>query len=591
MFLSILPFLILVFLFSYFPLYGWVYSLYDYKPALGLSGSEFVGLQWFRLLIGSPTQLAQIGQVMANTLGMSFIGIASSVLPLAFAVFLNEIRAPWFRNAIQTLTTLPNFISWVLVYMIAFSMFSTTGLVNTLMLDSGLITVPTKFLDSDQNVWLTMAAWGIWKTVGWGAIMYLAAIAGIDQALYESAKVDGAGRFQRGVDLVGCDVRVRVRLGRQFPGECPGEEDSARGPPHVLHPQQPRPERRPDGPEGVRGVRVAVREGIQAGEDRGGVRLGVGGVGPLGAGEVGGRVGVRDRQQVRVGGPHGLEQLLRRVGRASVDEVVGGHHATHHAGLDGLDERRQVVLVQHPGRQVRRRRAAVQLVVVGQEVLEGGDGPPEHVVVAAEPGGVGDGALGGDVRVLGVALLVAAPQGVAQRVDHGRPHVQRHPDGISGVLGAHLRGGGLAELAEQLRVPGGGHAHRLREDGRGAGPRHAVQRLRAGVELCQAVVGHRGVDLVEQGDALVVGEPGQRRVHQCLEGGTGDGGLSRRGGRRARRDGRGRTGWVGRCRSHEIEAFRCMSGGGARGDRCLNDALSTLRTRDRSTRLSRGVAA
>lgn len=196
MFLSILPFLILVFLFSYFPLYGWVYSLYDYRPALGLSGSEFVGLQWFRLLIGSPTQLAQIGQVMANTLGMSFIGIASSVLPLAFAVFLNEIRAPWFRNAIQTLTTLPNFISWVLVYMIAFSMFSTTGLVNTLMLDSGLITVPTKFLDTDQNVWLTMAAWGIWKTVGWGAIMYLAAIAGIDQALYESAKVDGAGRFQ-----------------------------------------------------------------------------------------------------------------------------------------------------------------------------------------------------------------------------------------------------------------------------------------------------------------------------------------------------------------------------------------------------------
>jgi len=196
MFLSILPFLILVFLFSYFPLYGWIYSLYDYRPALGLSGSEFVGLQWFQLLVGSPTQLAQIGQVMANTLGMSFLGIASSVLPLAFAVFLNEIRAPWFRNAIQTLTTLPNFISWVLVYMIAFSMFSTTGLVNTIMLDSGLITVPMKFLDTDQNIWLTMAAWGIWKTVGWGAIMYLAAIAGIDQALYESAKVDGAGRFQ-----------------------------------------------------------------------------------------------------------------------------------------------------------------------------------------------------------------------------------------------------------------------------------------------------------------------------------------------------------------------------------------------------------
>ncbi|VEP40528.1 MULTISPECIES: ABC transporter permease subunit [Tessaracoccus] len=196
MFLSILPFLVLVFLFSYFPLYGWIYSLYDYRPARGLSGSEFVGLQWFELLVGSPTQVSQIAQVMTNTLAMSFLGIATSVLPLAFAVFLNEIRSTWFKNIIQTLTTLPNFISWVLVYMIAFSMFSTTGLVNTVLLDSGLITIPMKFLDTDQNIWLTMTLWSIWKGLGWGAIMYLAAIAGIDQSLYESAKVDGAGRFQ-----------------------------------------------------------------------------------------------------------------------------------------------------------------------------------------------------------------------------------------------------------------------------------------------------------------------------------------------------------------------------------------------------------
>lgn len=196
MFLSIVPFLILVFLFSYFPLYGWIYSLFDYRPARGLDGSEFVGLQWFELLVSSPTQLKQIGQVMANTLGMSFLGIATSILPLAFAVFLNEIKAKWFKNIVQTLTTLPNFISWVLVYMIAFSLFSTTGLVNTVLIDSGLITIPMKFLDSDQNVWLTMMAWSIWKGLGWGAIMYLAAIAGIDQSLYESAKVDGAGRFK-----------------------------------------------------------------------------------------------------------------------------------------------------------------------------------------------------------------------------------------------------------------------------------------------------------------------------------------------------------------------------------------------------------
>ena len=196
MFLCIVPFLVLVFLFSYFPLYGWIYALFDYRPALGLQGSEFVGLQWFQLLVSSPTQLQQIGEVLLNTLAISFLGIATSVLPLAFAVLLNEVRAPWFRNAVQTLTTLPNFISWVLVYMIAFSLFSSSGLVNNVLNDAGLITQPLKFLDTDQNVWLTMTLWSVWKGLGWGAIIYLAAIAGIDQSLYESARIDGAGRFQ-----------------------------------------------------------------------------------------------------------------------------------------------------------------------------------------------------------------------------------------------------------------------------------------------------------------------------------------------------------------------------------------------------------
>ena len=197
MFWVIVPFLVLVFLFSYFPLYGWIYSLYDFKPALGLQGSEFVGLQWFELLVNSPTQVAQIGQVLTNTLAISFLGIATSVLPLVFAMFLNEVRAPWFRNAVQTLTTLPNFISWVLVYVIAFSLFSSSGMVNGTLMDMGIITMPVKFLDTDQHVWLTMTLWSVWKGLGWGAIIYLAAIAGIDQSLYESAEIDGAGRFQK----------------------------------------------------------------------------------------------------------------------------------------------------------------------------------------------------------------------------------------------------------------------------------------------------------------------------------------------------------------------------------------------------------
>ena len=196
MFLCIVPFLVLVFVFSYLPLYGWIFSLYDYQPALGLKGSPFVGLQWFQMLVSSQTQMAQIGQVLMNTLAMSFLGILTSFLPIVFAVFLNEVKAPWFRNIVQTLTTLPNFISWVLVYMIAFSLFSSSGLVNSVLTDSGIITTPIKFLDSGAHVWLTMLLWSLWKGLGWGAIIYLAAITGIDPALYESAKIDGAGRFQ-----------------------------------------------------------------------------------------------------------------------------------------------------------------------------------------------------------------------------------------------------------------------------------------------------------------------------------------------------------------------------------------------------------
>jgi len=196
MFLCITPLLGLVFVFSYLPLYGWIFSLYDYQPALGLKGSQFVGLQWFQMLVSSPTQMAQIGQVLINTLAMSFLGIATSVLPVIFAVLLHEVKAPWFRNTVQTLTTLPNFISWVLVYMIAFSLFSSSGLVNSVLVDSGIITTPLKFLDSGQHVWLMMLLWSLWKGLGWGAIIYLAAITGIDPTLYESARIDGAGRFQ-----------------------------------------------------------------------------------------------------------------------------------------------------------------------------------------------------------------------------------------------------------------------------------------------------------------------------------------------------------------------------------------------------------
>lgn len=197
MWMLIVPFLILSVLFSYLPLFGWIYAFFDYQPPIPLSESEFVGLQWFKMMIQNPAQLQTLWQVLLNTFAMSGLNILTSFFPLIFAIALNEIRTKWFKNLVQTLTTLPNFISWVLVYSVAFAMFSSTGMINELLQNMHLITEPIKFLDSDNGTWLKMLLWGLWKGLGWGSIMYLAGIAGIDQELYEAAQVDGANRFQQ----------------------------------------------------------------------------------------------------------------------------------------------------------------------------------------------------------------------------------------------------------------------------------------------------------------------------------------------------------------------------------------------------------
>ncbi|WP_019909816.1 ABC transporter permease [Paenibacillus sp. HW567] len=198
LFLIAFPFLVIVFLFSYLPLYGWIYSLYDYFPAIPLSKSEFVGLRWFTMMVSNEVQRAEMVRVLRNTFAISSLGILTSVLPVIFAILLQEIKSTRFKRMVQTFTTLPNFISWVLVYSFAFMIFSVdNGFVNNLLLDLGWIDTPMNILASDKHTWLAMTLWGIWKGLGWGAIMYIAAITGIDTELFEAARVDGANRFKQ----------------------------------------------------------------------------------------------------------------------------------------------------------------------------------------------------------------------------------------------------------------------------------------------------------------------------------------------------------------------------------------------------------
>ena len=194
--LMIMPFMILIAVLCYYPLFGWRYAFFDFKPPKALSQCEFVGFKWFYSMFENQTKRQQIMQVLCNTFAMSGLGILTSWLPMMFAIFLNELKGRRFKKVVQTLTTIPNFISWVLVYSLAFSLFSSSGMMNSLLMKIGVLSEPILFLQSGEHTWLTMLAWSLWKNLGWSAIMYLASIASIDQSMYEAARVDGATRFQ-----------------------------------------------------------------------------------------------------------------------------------------------------------------------------------------------------------------------------------------------------------------------------------------------------------------------------------------------------------------------------------------------------------
>lgn len=197
LFLMLLPFLALTFAFSYLPLYSWRYAFFDYSAGGTISAENFVGLKWFRTLVQNEAYITRLLTVLKNTLAMSGLGILTSWVPMVFAIFLTEVRSTRFKRFVQTFTTIPNFISWVLVYAIAFAIFSTDGFINTLLNNLTATNHSTNYLGNASHMWLKMLAWGMWKGVGWSAIIYISSISGIDQSLYEAATVDGANRFQK----------------------------------------------------------------------------------------------------------------------------------------------------------------------------------------------------------------------------------------------------------------------------------------------------------------------------------------------------------------------------------------------------------
>ena len=190
------PFLIYVFAFSYVPLVGWIYSVFDYKIGqkfLDFGSMVFVGLGNFQKLF---TERSEVLRVLRNTLALSALGLLATPVPVVFAIMFNEIKNSKFKKIVQTATTLPNFISWIIVYGVAFAFFSVNGFVSVLMQKIGIQPPVMGILGDVDHTWVLQWILGIWKSFGWSAIIYIAAITGIDSELYDAAKVEGANKIQ-----------------------------------------------------------------------------------------------------------------------------------------------------------------------------------------------------------------------------------------------------------------------------------------------------------------------------------------------------------------------------------------------------------
>lgn len=183
----ILPGIIFILIFSYGPMFGLLMAFQDYVPAKGVLGSEFVGFEHFRYLFSLP----DIFLVTKNTIFIAFWKIIfNTIVPILFAILLNEVRVKWMKRSIQTIVYLPHFLSWVILASVVVNLFSLDGTVNQILQNFGV--EPLNFLGSNQLFPRLLIGTDVWKSFGYSSIVYLATITSIDPGLYEAATMDGA---------------------------------------------------------------------------------------------------------------------------------------------------------------------------------------------------------------------------------------------------------------------------------------------------------------------------------------------------------------------------------------------------------------
>lgn len=185
-------------IFNYIPMYGITIAFKKFNIIKPISAAPWVGLQYFKEFFADEN----FWLVVKNTIGLSFLKlIISFPLPIIFALLLNELTSIRFKKFVQTVSYLPHFLSWVILGGIMMTWLSDVGIINDVLIKLNLIKEPITYLGEPKYFWSIAIISDIWKELGWSAIIYLAAIAGVDPEMYEAATIDGAGRFRKMLNI------------------------------------------------------------------------------------------------------------------------------------------------------------------------------------------------------------------------------------------------------------------------------------------------------------------------------------------------------------------------------------------------------
>lgn len=192
--MMIIPGIIFMLIFCYYPIYGLTIAFKNYTVIDTLSTAKWVGFENFRIILTDKF----FWQSVVNTLGISFLKLLIGfTTPIVLSVMIYELKDGPFKRIVQTISYLPHFLSWIILGGMLINWLSTTGMLNQILAGLGLVENPTNYLLDSGKYWWIASLSDTWKEAGWGTVLYLATMAGIDPTYYEAARIDGAGRLRQ----------------------------------------------------------------------------------------------------------------------------------------------------------------------------------------------------------------------------------------------------------------------------------------------------------------------------------------------------------------------------------------------------------